>query len=152
MKTIIYKFCDGTSKSIEVSDELYNNYMDMEKQDKSNQRRETRRHISLDYLADNGIEIADKEKDIFENEDIQDAIKQLLPSQQELIRKIYVEGLTASEVAKIEGVDKSAISKRLSRIYKQLKKFCVAPSTIAVSGGYKCRHNTEIDIKETNNE
>lgn len=148
MKKIIYKFNDGSTKTVEVTDEFYSLYMEMEKENKNSDRREVRRHVSFDYLSENGIEIADKQSDDDENEEVRQAILQLSPEQQDLIKKIFYEGLTASEIAKAEGVDKSAISKRLARIYEKLKKVCKRPSTFDLSRGYKCRHNKPNTYKE----
>lgn len=50
------------------------------------------------------------------------AIEKLLPEQQELITKIYFLKIPAVEIAKHEGVGKSAISHRVKRALAQLEK------------------------------
>ena len=56
MQTIKYIFADGTTSEIEVTDEFYTLYAELVQQEKRNHWKETRRHISLDYLNENGID------------------------------------------------------------------------------------------------
>ena len=56
MQTIKYTFADGTTSEIEVTDEFYTLYAELVQQEKRNHWKETRRHISLDYLNENGID------------------------------------------------------------------------------------------------
>ncbi len=129
MKTIIYTFVDGTKQAVEVSDEFYEKYTAIEKEQHNSDRRQTRRHISLDRLMDSGFDIPTDDKSIAEmllencdDENLQKAINKLLPSQKELLIKIFSQGFSAKDIAKKEGVDKSAISKRLSRIFEKIRK------------------------------
>lgn len=55
-------------------------------------------------------------------ETIRIAISTLTPKQQNLLRKVFYEGMTEAEVARIEGVTKSAVSQRMKRIYDQLRR------------------------------
>ena len=57
------------------------------------------------------------------NERLQEGIKQLLPAQQELLYKVYVDQLTVTEIAKSECVAVCSVSKRLGRIHKKLESF-----------------------------
>ncbi len=57
MQKIKYIFADGTTSEIEVTDELYALHLELVQQEKRNHWRETRRHISLNYLSDKGIDI-----------------------------------------------------------------------------------------------
>jgi RNA polymerase sigma factor (sigma-70 family) len=50
------------------------------------------------------------------------AISKLLPRQQELVDKVYFQGITMAEIAREEGVTVSAISHRLNLIYKRLRQ------------------------------
>lgn len=130
MQKINYEFADGTTSEIEVTDELYALHLELVQQEKRNHWKETRRHISLNYLTENGIDFEDKAADILsaylrreDDERIHNAITKLLPEQQALIKKIYYEGKTITEIAKAENVGKSAIANRLTRIYIKIKKF-----------------------------
>lgn len=90
--------------------------------------------FSLDKIIDEGVELRafakDVETDYIEAETTQEeklnlhkAIKKLTPRQQEIVKLIYFEGKTQEEVAKKYGVDKSAVSHAMQRIYSTLKKF-----------------------------
>ena len=130
MQKIKYEFADGTTSEIEVTDELYALHLELVQQEKRNHWKETRRHISLNYLTENGIDFEDKAADSLsayirreDDERIHNAITTLLPEQQALIKKIFYEGKTITEIAKAENVGKSAIANRLTRIYIKIKKF-----------------------------
>ena len=64
MQTIKYIFADGTTSEIEVTDEFYALYAELVQQEKRNHWKETRRHISLDYLNENGIDFASPAADL----------------------------------------------------------------------------------------
>lgn len=130
MQKIKYEFADGTTSEIEVTDELYALHLELVQQERRNHWKETRRHISLNYLTENGIDFEDKAADSLsaylrreDDERIHNAITKLLPEQQALIKKIFYEGKTITEIAKAENVGKSAIANRLTRIYIKIKKF-----------------------------
>jgi len=128
MKEIIYKFSDGTKKTIEVEDEFYEEYENLEVENKRTERKETRRHISLNYLNEQGIDFESAEgnpEEIIFTKDLQNqvqkAIKTLSSKQQELVKNVYFEGKTLSEIAKEKGISKSAITQQMQVIYKHLK-------------------------------
>lgn len=88
MQTIKYIFSDGTTSEIEVTDEFYTLYAELVQQEKRNHWKETRRHISLDYLNENGIDFespaADPLSVLLRSEDeerIHSAINQLSDKQ-----------------------------------------------------------------------
>ena len=64
MQTIKYIFSDGTASEIEVTDEFYTLYAELVQQEKRNHWKETRRHISLEYLNENGIDFASSAADL----------------------------------------------------------------------------------------
>lgn len=130
MSKIKYTFADGTTSEIEVTDEVCALHLQLQQEEKRNHWRETRRHISLYYLLENGVDFTDNAADSFtavelrENDErVKKAITKLLPEQQALIKKIFYEGKTITEIAKAENVGKSAIANRLTRIYIKIKKF-----------------------------
>ena len=129
MKTIIYTFCDGTISEVEVDDALYAIHWEMVQQEKRNHWKNTRRHISLDYLREYEIDIEDKFSDpvisIIENEEYEELHKAMtfLPDKQrELVERFFFMGMTATEIAEAEGVSQPAVSQRLATVYKKLKK------------------------------
>lgn len=129
MKKIVYKFADGTNSAIEVSDELYAFYMEMERADRLNERKETRRTQSLERSLDNGWDIEDKDVDIVggleECETIDElyaAISKLNPEQKWLIHQVFFERIPQIRIAEQSGVTKEAINNRLTRILRKMKK------------------------------
>ena len=130
MSTIKYVFADGTTSEIEVGEEIYALHLQLLQEEKRNHWRETRRHISLYYLMENGVDFTDTAADSFaavelrENEErIHNAIKHLSDKQQKLLRAVFVESKTITQAAKELGLNKSSISQQLQTIYKKLKKF-----------------------------
>lgn len=131
MQTIKYKFADGTTSTIEVTDELHAVHLEIVQQEKRNHWRETRRHTSLYYFTDMGIDFEDKLTDSplesyirKENiESIRKAISMLTPKRQELIYKVFFQGKSFSAIAKETGVSKSAISMQMQTVYKHLRKY-----------------------------
>ena len=130
MKKIIYQFADGTQNEVEVSDEFYAQYQEMEKEEKNKNRAETRRHISLSQMQENGFEPilqeSSLEEDLLKEEmkkELLEAISTLTPEQQDLVYKVFYENKSTSQVAKEMGALDSSISHKLERIYKKLKKF-----------------------------
>lgn len=127
MQTIKYTFADGTTNEVEVTDELYAMHLQLVQEEKRNHWRETRRHTSLNYLMELGVDFTDTAADPVaavelreDDERIYKAMSQLLPEQQTLVRKVFYEGKTITEIAKAENVGKSAIANRLTRIYIKL--------------------------------
>lgn len=79
--------------------------MQIDKETKNNDRRETRRHKSLSELSDKDDLIADESIDIEENilqkfdmDKLYDAIFKLKPSEQELMHKLYLDKHTITQV------------------------------------------------------
>ena len=64
MQTIKYIFADGTTSEIEVTNEFYTLYAELVQQEKRNHWKETRRHISLENLNENGIDFASPAADL----------------------------------------------------------------------------------------
>ena len=98
MQKIEYEFLDGTTSKIEVTDELYALHLELVQQEKRNHWRETRRHISLNYLQDSGIDFESNAANPLddcerrENEErIHNAINQLSDKQRKLLSAVFVE-------------------------------------------------------------
>lgn len=130
MQTIKYHFADGTTSEIEVSDKFYATYAELVQQEKRNHWKETRRHISLNCLLENGIDFesptADPLSVLLQNEDeerIHKAISKLSDKQKELAEKVFFKGMTLTAIAKEQGVSQPAITQQLATVLKKLKKF-----------------------------
>ena len=111
MQIIIYKFVDGTTNEIEVTDELYLIHLQLVQMEKRNHWRETRRHTSLNYLFENGIDFEDKSADtlaiIIRRENIERVHKALLTlsdKRRDLVRKVFYEEMTMRQIASQTGV------------------------------------------------
>lgn len=84
---------------------------------------------SLDSSLEGGFEIEDKKQDVLESimveaehQEIKDAIKQLQPQQQWLIEQVFFEQRKKTDIAKELGISAPAISDRLEKIMRRLKK------------------------------
>ena len=129
MQTIKYRFADGTTSEIEVTDEFYTLYAELVQQEKRNHWKETRRHISLDYLNENGIDFESPAADPLsvllwnENEErIHKALSALSDKQNDLAEKVFFKGMTLTAIAKDKGVSQPAITQQLATVLKKLKK------------------------------
>ena len=129
MQVIIYKFVDGTTNEIEVTDELYLIHLQLVQMEKRNHWRETRRHTSLNYLIENGIDFEDKSADtiaiIIRRENIERVHKALLTlsdKRRELVHKFYYEERTMRAIARERGVSHSSISQQMATVRKHLQK------------------------------
>lgn len=130
MATINYRFADGHYEEIEVSDEFAKEYATMEKKERSVNRKETRRHQSLDKSMEHGFDVADPNADVPEETErreiirnLHKAISTLLPEQQVLLRQVYFEYISQTEIAEQEGVTKKAVNNHMARILQKLKNF-----------------------------
>ncbi len=129
MPTIKYTFADGTTSEIEVTDELYALHLQLLQEEKRNHWRETRRHTSLNYLMELGVDFTDTAADPVaavelreDDERIHKAIATLSERQQKLIYAVFYEGKTITQAARELGLNKSSISRQLQTIYKKIKK------------------------------
>lgn len=129
MQVIIYKFVDSTTNEIEVTDELYMIHLQLVQMEKRNHWRETRRHTSLNYLIENGIDFEDKRIDILaeiirkENtERVHKALLTLSDKRRELVHNLYYEEKSMRAIARERGVSNSAISRQMATIRKHLQK------------------------------
>lgn len=129
MKEITYEFNDGSKQTITVTDEFYAQYQELLRQEKRNHWRETRRHISLNYLSDSGIDLANTMIDLDwltimsqSLPNLQQAIKKLSTKQQKLLKSFYYNKISLHSLAKQIGVSPSALSQQLATIHHKLKK------------------------------
>lgn len=131
---IKYQFNDEVAE-IEVSDEWGEILIDLDRQEYNVNHKEIRRHVPL-YIHDEENDedfdstcLIDPDADVvadvlcnMDTEQLRHAIQALLPQQQQLIYQVYFQGQSYAEIAREEGVDRSAVRKRMERILAQLKK------------------------------
>ena len=124
---IKYAFADETVE-IEVSEEWGNILIDLDRQEYNNDHAETRRHCSLEaFNLDDALfpDDVDVEREVLEgldNKALYAAIAQLQPQQQELVKRVYFRGEKLADIAREEGVSKTAITNRMKKITSALKK------------------------------
>ncbi len=125
---IRYEFATGEVSEIEVSEELGRVIEEMTHQAALRDRAETRRHVSLNKLLEAGVPMADDicvetlAERAIDRAALVRAIEQLVPQQKELLLKVYFEGFSYADVARDEDVDRSAIRKRMLRIFEKIRK------------------------------
>ncbi len=129
MQVIIYKFVDGTTNAVEVTEDIYLIHLELLQQEKRNHWKETRRHTSLYYFTDMGIDFEDKRIDIFaeivrkeDAERVHKALLTLSDKRRDLVRKVFYEEMTMRQIASQTGVSHTAISQRMKTIRKRLQK------------------------------
>lgn len=126
---IKYEFVDGDVE-LEVSDEWASVLAELDRLERNNDKKEKRRHYSLEACTYEGADYAVEDKGIsalFEGlgdtERLNEALTHLSSKQQALIRAIYFEGISVTKYAERLGVTKGAVSQQLKTIRKKLKKF-----------------------------
>jgi RNA polymerase sigma-70 factor (ECF subfamily) len=128
MTTISYVDYFGEKQEIEVTKEFKDKYDGIIKKEQLTNRKETRRHTSLNHLEEKGFESvsslptpeSEYEKTVL-IEEVRKLIFSLTPYQQKLIRQLFYEGLTMTEIANLENVTPSAIRHRWGRIKLKIK-------------------------------
>ena len=127
---IKYTFVNETVE-VEVEDDIGSVIVDLDRQEYNVNHKETRRHCSLEaYNLDDALLPSEEDVEAeFESRDdnsrLYAAIAQLSPRQQYLIREVYFKGRKYTDIAREEGVDRTAISHATDRALKKLKKFLV---------------------------
>ena len=126
---IEYKFLTGETVAIEVSDTFSEISIEIDRTIYNSDHRETRRHNSIDNLAENGLQLPDKrnnlEESVLRSEEhkiLHQAISMLLPQQQKLVKQVFFEERSMADIAREEGVTGKAIQERVNKIKIRLKK------------------------------
>lgn len=128
---VTIQYFDGNKHiSVEVNEDFAKAFQQMEKEDALTERKETRRHESLDELISKGYEFIQEEPE--ENEWMQEmlkklpgALKQLTYEQLWLIEQVFYLGRSKTDISKELVISNGAISHRLERIFEKLKKVLI---------------------------
>ncbi len=130
MSAIRYRLSDGHTEEIEVSEALAAEYAAMERREKQIERKETRRHQSLDKSLESGFDVVDTRVDIQSeaerNEDairIHNAIQSLTEKQRLVFLRHAEDELTFREIGEELGVGTQAVWEHYTAAIKKLKKF-----------------------------
>ncbi len=127
---IEYKFATGEKVYVDVNEEFEDIMIELDNELKNNNRRETRRHESLNLL-DKDKKIADMTADVLEDvlkkldiDKLYDAIAKLKPNEQEIIHNLYLcrNPISQVELARTKNVSIGSIKMQLHRIKNKLKK------------------------------
>ena len=126
---IEYKFVTGEKVYVDVNEEFEDIILELDNELKNNNRRETRRHESLNLL-DKDKKIADMTADVLEDvlkkldiDKLYDAIAKLKPQEQELIHKLYLDNnsITQKQYANYIGIKAKSVQEKSRRIRRKLK-------------------------------
>ena len=123
---IKYQFVTGETKEIETDENIYKESKEIDRQIYNNNQRNTRRHQSLDLLTQYDLEPVDEsdtlQEQFFRYDEFEKLIAPLTDDQKDLVRRVFFDGELEIDIAREQGVDKSAISHRMKRIYERIKK------------------------------
>lgn len=117
------------SKEVEIEEKWDQVLKELDRLEYNNNHKETRRHSSLDDPDGKGSRIPSEknlEEEVERREEIvmlKRAVATLGQAQKDLLRRVYYLEVKQSEIAKAEGVQRAAISKRLDKIYRLLETF-----------------------------
>ena len=125
------RYFDGTKYvEIEVTEEFAAEYAAMEHRDKLIERKETRRHQSLDKSLEHGWDIPDPSADVAlqaeRNEEkarLSSALQRLTDKQRAVLLLYIEDGLSFREIAANLGVNKDTIREHYLAAIKNLRKF-----------------------------
>ena len=122
---------DETAEMLEKCDvNILHEYILEEYKARLIERKETRRHQSLDKSLEHGFDVIDKNLDLenrvfreIEAEKLHNALIELTSEQRRLVERIYFKEEKQTDIARELGIDKTSLRDRLKVIYKKLKKF-----------------------------
>lgn len=130
-----YYFADGT-QSIVTAQDVGQEWIDllykMDEEEKNHNRRETRRHISIESLMEINKEptVMDEyfgsDKDMFgeiTDEKLRTVLSQLTEKQRDLLYDVVVAGIPQKEIAERDGQSATAVNNRFMRIIKKFQTF-----------------------------
>ena len=126
----IHYFDGAKHVEIEVTEEFAAEYAAMEHRDKLIERKETRRHQSLDKSLEHGWDIPDPSADVAlqaeRNEEkarLSSALQRLTDKQRAVLLLYIEDGLSFREIAANLGVNKDTVREHYLAAIKNLKKF-----------------------------
>lgn len=148
MSTIHYKFADGHTEELEVTDDIAAAFEQLEKYEKKVERKETRRHVSYERLIESGFEFSDENEDILDTLERQE--REIAEWQEELFQKQVSEDkkrrifslltyrqadayfrhkylhIKKTEIAKYLGVTEGAVRKLIKKAESYLREYRLA--------------------------
>lgn len=139
MKTINFKLANGQLVQMQVSDEDYKSFKEVQRPYWREEKRKQRRGLSLEqFLEDNDFEIADESQNpetlllndyqaterqkAFQLKKLRQGMIKLSEKQSSAIHKYFFLKMNYLEIAREEDVDESTIRERIQSALKKLKK------------------------------
>ena len=133
MKKVNYEFVTGEVVEVEVSEEWAEVLKYLDRKEYNNEKKETRRHCTMDVLGAEGEWMLDERFDPgsdkntslfgFENEALEFALTQIPERQRNILVEVFVNGYGVGEYAEEYGIDYTTASKLIARAKKNIKKF-----------------------------
>lgn len=130
MAVIQYQFADGHTEEIEVTEEFAREYAEMERKDALTERKETRRHQSLDKSMEHGFDVPDLYSDTAKeierkelSEEIREALHKLTEKQRTVFLLYAEEGLNYRQIGEKLGLGTYTVRDYFYNAVKKLKKF-----------------------------
>ena len=136
-----YKLADGKVIQVEVNEEVAK-FLQEDKQNHWKQKKQEKRNLSIEAIEEQGDQLIDETaqspeeillaeeqelEDAIMNGRLKEAIAQLNPRQQEIVKLLYFEGKTPADLGIKYDVPRDAIYKAIKRILENLKKFLILP-------------------------
>jgi RNA polymerase sigma-70 factor (ECF subfamily) len=127
---IKYTFTTQETAEVEINEKIGAVIKDLDRIDYNNNKKESRRHCSLEKVKElYGYEPPDPNADI-ESEylrkdnliKLKKAIAFLTPDQKDLVRRVFFNGEKITDIAKEFGITKQSAHDRLQRVLERLKK------------------------------
>ena len=129
MATIRYQLADGHFYVIEVTEEFAAEYAAMDHRDKLIERKETRRHQSLDKSLEHGWDVADPSTDVAlqaerdeDKERLHTALRKLTDKQRAVLLLYIEEGKSFREIGEELGIHKDTVKEHYHAAIKNLRK------------------------------
>ena len=129
MAYITYRFADGTREEVEVTEEFAAEYAEMEHKDALIERKETRRHQSLDKSLEHGFDILDPQASISEeierrelSEEIWKALHKLTEKQRTVVLLRISDGMSFRAIGEKLGLGTYTVRDYFYNAVKKLQK------------------------------
>lgn len=125
---IKYEFITGEVQEVIVPDELIKVVMEIERQVYISNRKESRRHNSIEIMEEHGFYFKAKDMLVTEvveekliNESLYEALGKLSFDKRKLIYLVFFQRKTIASIAKDRGVSEGNIRRILKLIYKEIR-------------------------------
>ena len=123
---IRYQFANGDVSEIEVDDALGEVLLDLDRQEYNNNRKETRRHYSLESRIYEGEDYGSEDENLrrfADLESIRSAMRELTSRQRICVYDYFFDGKKYTEIARELGIHESTVRESVRSALKKLEKY-----------------------------